>query len=407
MPEPTSPTSNRAGAVGSAASAVTGAAAQAASTLGSATLQALNGAIHPFRTARVVGRLVQRVVQKPGTAPGDLAHTGLRKIERVRIRLLEYDAERLKEEELSAAEDAFPVRDNPPVSWVNLDGLHDSGILAKIRDHFSLHPLVMEDVVQVGQRPKLEEYEGYLFLVLPMLHFDEERRAVEVEQLSLILGPNWVFTFQERSGDVFEPVRERLRAAYGRIRQRGADYLAYALMDAVVDRYFLVLEQLGNVAESLDVEVMGNPTPEILHRINTLKRELLLLRKTVWPLREATNSFARIESDLVTDTTRIFARDVYDHAVQVIDTVETLRDLASGMTDLYLSSMGQKTNEVMKVLTIMASIFIPLTFMAGVYGMNFEFMPELGIPWAYPALWVLMLAVAGGMIWFFRKRKWI
>jgi magnesium transporter len=303
-------------------------------------------------------------------------------VEKVRIRLFEYDAERLTERTLRDVSEAFAIRDNPPVGWVNVDGLHETDILGQMRDSFGIHLLVMEDVLTLGQRAKMEEYEGYLFFVLPMLTFDDDTLTVHAEQLSLVLGPSWVLTFQERFGDVFEPVRERLRNGHGRIRQRGSDYLAYALIDAVVDRYFGILEKLGDVAEDLEEAVMEDPAPEVLHRINHL------------------------ESELVAEGTQIFVRDVYDHAIQVIDTVETLRDLTGGMTDLYLSSVGQRTNEVMKVLTIMASIFIPLTFMAGIYGMNFDVMPELHLPWAYPVLWLVMLAVAGAMIWYFRKRKW-
>jgi magnesium transporter len=377
-----------------------------ASNITNVTKEALNGAIHPLRSARMVGRLVHRVGQKPGAPPGQLVHSGPRKVEKVRLRLFEYDTERLSEETLESVSGAFPTRDNPPVGWLNVDGLHDMEILEELRDHFGIHPLAMEDVVTLGHRAKMEEYEGYVLLVLPMLSFDEDSLTVHAEQLSLILGPTWLLTFQERFGDVFEPVRERLRTAHGRIRQRGADYLAYALMDAVVDRYFGILEKLGDLAEDLDQLLMENPAPEILHRINHLKKELLLLRRSVWPLREALSAFARTESELVTESTQVFARDVYDHIIQIIDTVETLRDLTGGMTDLYLSSMGQRTNEVMKVLTIMASIFIPLTFMAGVYGMNFEFMPELHVPWAYPVLWLLMFSVAGGMVWYFRRKGW-
>jgi magnesium transporter len=371
------------------------------------TREALEGAMHPLRSAQTFGRFAQRRSHKPGAPPGLLLHTGPRKVEKVRIRLFEYDGERISERMLEDITEAFPARDNPPVGWLNVDGLHDTEMLAKLRDHFGIHLLAMEDVVAVGQRAKMEEYDGYLLLVVPMLSFDEETLTVHAEQLSLILGPTWVLTFQERVGDAFEPVRERLRAAQGRIRQRGADYLAYALVDAVVDRYFSILEKLGDVAEELDARVLANPTPKTLARINHLKKELLLLRRAVWPLREALHAFARTESELVTASTQVFARDVYDHAVRVIDTVETLRDLVGGMTDLYLSMVGHGTNEVMKVLTIMASIFIPLTFMAGIYGMNFEVMPELHFSWAYPALWGLMLAVAGIMIWYFRKKKWI
>jgi magnesium transporter len=380
--------------------------ASVASNLGTVTKGALNGALHPLRSVRMAGRLVHRSGQKPGAPPGSLVHSGPQKVEKVRLRLFEYDADRLQERTLEDVSEAFAIRDNPPVGWVNVDGLHDTDILGQIRDSFGIHLLVMEDVLTLGQRAKMEEYEGYLFFVLPMLTFDEDTLTVHAEQLSLVLGPSWVLTFQERFGDVFEPVRERLRNGHGRIRQRGSDYLAYALIDAVVDRYFGILEKLGDVAEDLEEAVMEDPAPEVLHRINHLKKELLLLRRSIWPLREALSAFARTESELVAEGTQIFVRDVYDHAIQVIDTVETLRDLTGGMTDLYLSSVGQRTNEVMKVLTIMASIFIPLTFMAGIYGMNFDVMPELHVPWAYPVLWLVMLAVAGAMVWYFRKKKW-
>ncbi len=391
----------------SAASALTNAATDAAATLGTATLQALNGALHPLRAARVVGRLVHRAPTRPGAPPGALEHAGPRRVDTVRLRLMEYDADQLREEDLSDLGPALAVRDGSLVGWVNVDGLHDAEVLGRLRDHFGLHPLVMEDVVHLGQRAKLEEYDGFLFLVLPMLHFDDRHQTVEVEQLSLVLGPTWVLTFQERVGDVFEPVRERLRASHGRIRQRGADYLAYALVDAVVDRYFHILERLGDLAEALEEEVVGDPAPQILKRVNHLRRELLLVRKSVWPLREATNQLARTESELVSESTQVFVRDVHDHAVRVIETVETLRDLVAGMAELYLFGVGQRTNEVMKVLTIMASIFIPLTFLVGVYGMNFEFMPELGISWAYPALWGVMLGMAGLMLWYFRRKGWM
>jgi len=378
-----------------------------ASNLNHVTRGAINGALHPLRSVQVMGRLIHRSTVKPGAPPGSLIHGGPRKVEQVRLRLFEYDQERLSERTLRDINEASPTRDNTPVGWVNVDGLHDTEVLGKLRDHFGIHPLVMEDVVTVGHRAKMEEYEGYLFLVVPMLSFQEEHLAVRSEQLSLILGPGWVLTFQERYGDVFEPIRERLRSAHGRIRQRGSDYLAYALVDAVVDHYFGILEKLGDAAEDLEAVAMEEPVPETLRSINHLKKELLLLRRAVWPLREALSSLARTESELVTESTQVFLRDVYDHVVQVIDTVETLRDLVSGMTDLYLSSVGQRTNEVMKVLTVMASIFIPLTFMAGVYGMNFDLMPELHIPWAYPLLWALMLSTAGGLVWFFKRKNWL
>lgn len=240
-----------------------------------------------------------------------------------------------------------------------------------------------------------------------MLSYDEEENLVKAEQFSLILGSNFVITFQERVGDVFELVRERLRKGKGRIRKMGPDYLAYALMDAIVDHYFVVLERIGERVESLEEELVTDPTPGTLQTIHHLKRELIVLRKSVWPLREVIGSLDRGESTLIQENTRIFLRDVYDHSIQVIDTVESFRDMVSGMLDIYLSSVSNRMNEVMKVLTIMATIFIPLTFIAGIYGMNFEFMPELKWHWGYFFVWFLMIAVAGLMIVFFRRKKWI
>lgn len=362
---------------------------------------------HPLKTLRVMGRFVRRHTKRSGSAPGTLVHTGEQKVERVRIRFLDYDEGVLREEEVFDVRTLWPLRDSPTVSWINIDGLHDIDLIREVSDHFGLHPLVSEDLVHVGQRPKEEEYEGYDSIVLPMLTWDEETETVREEQLSLILGPHWILTFQERFGDVFEPVRERLRAAKGRIRARGADYLAYALMDAVVDRYFEVLEKVGDQTERLELEILDHPTTDSMARLHHLKRELVALRRAVWPVRDVMNGLVRAESALVQAETRVFLRDVYDHSVQIIETVEALRDVVSGALDLYLSTVSNRTNDVMKVLTIMASIFIPLTFMAGIYGMNFEHMPELAIPWAYPALWGAMLLVAGGMIVYFRRRGWL
>ncbi|MBT8402663.1 MAG: magnesium/cobalt transporter CorA [Gemmatimonadetes bacterium] len=356
---------------------------------------------------RVVGRFVRRQVKGAGVAPGTLVHTGKQKMERVRIRAIDYDAERLRESEVDSVDEVLALRDAPSVSWINIDGLHDVDLVRRVGEHFGLHPLVLEDLVHVGQRPKAEAYPGYDAVVLPMLDWDEEGGFVREEQLSLILGPSWILTFQERVGDSFEPVRERLRGAKGRIRARGADYLAYALIDAVVDRYFAVLERIGAATEELELEVLERPGPDAMARLHRLKRELIVLRRAVWPVRDLLNGILRGDSERFEDETRVFVRDVYDHSVQVIETVESLRDVVSGAIDLYLSNVSHRTNEVMKVLTIMASIFIPLTFMAGIYGMNFEHMPELAVPWAYPALWGAMIAVALGMVVYFRRRDWL
>ncbi|MFC1791330.1 magnesium/cobalt transporter CorA, partial [Gemmatimonadota bacterium] len=268
-------------------------------------------------------------------------------------------------------------------------------------------PLVLEDLVNTGQRPKIEEYDEYIFVVLRMLTLRADGLGVKSEQVGIILGDGYVLSFQERAGDVWEAVRERIRGASGRIRSRGADYLAYALIDAVVDHYFQILEAFAEQVEKLEEEVLGVPSRETMHRIHDLRQEMFVVRRAVWPLRELTNSLVRTESSLIDSGTGVYLRDVYDHTVQVMDSAETMREVVSGLMDLYLSSVSNRMNEVMKVLTIMASIFIPLTFLAGIYGMNFEVMPELGIAWAYPALLVIMGALGIGLLLFFKKRGWL
>jgi len=364
-------------------------------------------AINPLHQMRVIGRFVRRAVKKPGASPGTLVHTGVRKVERTRIRYLDYDATQIHEAEVDDMRACFPFKDSPTVSWINVDGLHDVELIERTGGQFGWHPLVLEDIVSVGQRPKMEAYDGYVYIVLPMLSWDAEHAQVAEEQLSMILGERYVFTFQERYGDVFEGVRERLRNARGRIRSRGADYLAYALMDAAVDHYFSVLEGVGDVTEQLEAEVLMDPSQRTMRRLHTLKRELISVRRAVWPLREMLSQLLRSEEEYFRKETLVFARDVYDHTVQVVETVEALRDVVSGAVDLYLSTVSYRTNEVMKVLTIMASIFIPLTFLAGVYGMNFEYMPELHFRWAYPTLLIIMAVLAGAMLVYFKRKGWL
>ena len=364
-------------------------------------------AINPLHQMRVVGRWVRRATKKPGSAPGTLVHTGEKKVERIRIRYLDYDAGQIEEKELDEISRCFVLKDSPTVSWINVDGLHDVELIREVGERFEWHPLMLEDIVSVGQRAKMEEYDHVVFIILPMLSWNAERGQVEEEQLSLILGERYVFTFQERFGDVFEGVRERLRNARGRIRQRGPDYLAYALIDAVVDHYFAVIEAVGDVTDELEAEVLVDPAAHTMHRLHLLKRELISVRRAVWPLREMLTQLLRTEGEYFSRETRVFARDVYDHAVQVAETVDALRDVVAGAVDLYLSTVSQRTNEVMKVLTIMASIFIPLTFLAGIYGMNFEFMPELHIRWAYPTLLGVMAVVGVGMLLYFKRKGWL
>jgi len=279
-------------------------------------------------------------------------------------------------------------------------------MMEKIANHFGIHSLVMEDILNTGQRPKMDDMDDYVYVVLKMLNYNEEDDEIDAEQISIILGQNFVISFQEKERDVFEPIRERIRKNKGRIRKKGADYLAYTLLDSVVDIYFTILEKIGERIEFLEEELVENPSTQTLQEIHGLKREMIFLRKSIWPLREVISGLERGESSLIKETTVIYLRDVYDHTIQVIDTVETFRDMLSGILDVYLSSISNKMNEVMKVLTIIATIFIPLTFLAGVYGMNFRYMPELEWRWGYFTALFLMAVIGIGMVIYVRKKKW-
>lgn len=345
--------------------------------------------------------------KKIATAPGTVEYAGERKVDRVRISVMDYDKDRFDEKADVSVEDCLPYFDKAPVTWININGLHDTEILHALGDKAGLHPLVLEDVVNTHQRPKIEEFPGYVYIVMRMLRYDEEKKRVSGEQISIILGSNYVLSFQEMEGDVFDPVRERIRAGRGRARKLKSDYLAYALIDAVVDHYFSVLERMGDRIESLEERVAEDPTPEVLHAIHGMKRELIYVRKSVFPAREVIATLTRTENPLVHKGTDLFLRDAHDHTVQVIEALESYRDVLSGLQDLYLSGISNRMNEVMKVLTIAATIFVPLTFVAGIYGMNFDFMPELHFKWAYPLFWVVILILGGGMVLFFRRRRWI
>jgi magnesium transporter len=322
------------------------------------------------------------------------------------MRLISYNQDELQDHLVESAADCRRPEPSKRTCWFNIEGVHEIAVIQTLGTNFGLHALVMEDILNTDHRPKVENHDDYLYIVLKMLQYDEEAAETRTEQLSLIVGNNYVLAFQERSGDVFDGVRKRLSSGRS-IRQRGPDYLAYALIDAIVDNYFVLLERFGDEVELLEEELLNNPTPRTLSRIHHFKREMLLLRKAVWPLREVLSSLTRDESRLISAETRLFLRDVYDHTIHIIDTIETIRDLLSGMLDLYVSSVSNRMNEIMKVLTIFASVFMPLTFIAGVYGMNFRYMPELALPWAYPATLLLMLGVAVGLMSFFRWKKWL
>jgi len=352
-------------------------------------------------------QLIKKRSRKSGLPPGTLVHIGEKKTEAPRIKLMDYDEARFEEREVKKIEECFLFKEKPTVTWMNVDGLHQVEILEKLGECYGLHPLVLEDILNTDQRPKMEDHGEYIYIVLRDLDYSDKSNEIETEQISLIVGSNFVFSFQEREGDTFDPIRDRIRNNKGRIRKMGADYLAYALLDSIVDNYFIILEKLGERIESLEEKLITDPSHETLQTIHHLKREMLFLRKGVWPLREVINGLERGESSLVKEPTRVYLRDVYDHTIQTIDTIETYRDMVSGMMDIYLSSVSNRLNSVMKVLTIIATIFMPLTFLAGIYGMNFKFMPELEWRWGYPLVWLIMAGIGISMLIYFRKKKWL
>ena len=352
-------------------------------------------------------RLIKRSIKSRGLPPGSLVHVGEKKTEKVRISLIDYSVGKFEEKEIKNVEECFSFKRKPSNTWINVDGLHEVDVIEKLGKCFEIHPLVLEDILNTDQRPKIEDFENYIFFILKMLYINEKTKEIHSEQVSLILGKNFVISFQESKGDVFDAVRERIRKGKGRIRKMGSDYLAYALIDAIVDNYFTILENIGDRVEGMENDVVTSPDPELLQKIYNLKREMIYLRKSVWPLREVINGLLREESKLIKNSTHIFLRDLYDHTIQTIDTIETFRDMISGMLDIYMSSVSNKMNEIMKVLTIFAAIFIPLTFIAGIYGMNFQYMPELSIQWAYPAVWIVIISVTVTLLAYFKHKKWL
>ena len=322
------------------------------------------------------------------------------------ITIIDYDAGSCQEKIVSSFEECLPFKETNTVAWINIDGLSDIGLIEQMGKSFGIHPLVLESILNTEQRPKMEDLETYLYVNLKMLQYIETSHKVKIEQVSLIIGKKYIISFQEDVGDVFNPVRERIRKE-GRIRKYGTDYLAYALIDAIVDNYFTVMESLGERVEMLEEDLASNPSKDMLLNIHTLKKDMIYLRKSVWPLREVISGLERSDNPLIRDTTRIYLRDVYDHTIQVIDTIETFRDMVSGMIDIYLSGMSMRLNEIMKVLTLIATIFIPLTFIVGIYGMNFKNMPELSNPYGYVGVWVVIILITSVMLLYYHKKRWI
>ncbi|MDG6257550.1 MAG: magnesium/cobalt transporter CorA [Methanomicrobiaceae archaeon] len=342
---------------------------------------------------------------KAGMPPGSLVHIGSVPPLATAITLFRYSEKGITERKgATLAEVTAPLPDKE-VTWIDCSGLGDIGAVEAIGARFSIHPLTLEDILNTRQRPKIEYFDHYIYVVLKMLALDD--REIRTEQVSIILGEEFVLTFQEQEGDVFDPVRARLRAGGNRIRREGAGYLAYSLLDAVVDGYYAIFEWFGEEIEDLEDELLDGPGQRTLQAIHEKKRLLIMIRRSIWPLREVVGAFERVESPLVSGITPVYLRDVYDHTVELVETLETYRDMMSGMIDIHLSTTSNHMNEIMKVLTIIATIFIPLTFIAGLYGMNFVGMPELSNRYGYPAVLLLMLAVGLVEVWFFRKRGWL
>ncbi|WP_313113325.1 magnesium/cobalt transporter CorA [Aequorivita sediminis] len=339
-------------------------------------------------------------------SPGTVSYTGKKATTITELDIIDYSKDHYHRFKTNDINEAFNYEESTNITWINVNGLSNADDIIKLGTHFELHPLIQEDIVSTYQRPKIDEYEEYLFIVFKMLHYDNDK--LNNEHISMIMGKDYVLTFQEAEGDVFSDLRERLEHGKGRIRGVGADYLMFAILDAVVDNYFTVIEYLSNKVELLEDKLFDKKEdPDIAEEIQQLKKEILKIRKAVVPLREVVNRLEKIDYTIIEERTNKYIRDLYDHIIQVNESVEIYREMIWSLMDMYMTTISNKMNEVMKVLTIMASIFIPLTFMAGIYGMNFDHMPELHLRYGYYYLWGLMILVFLGLLWYFKRKKWI
>lgn len=345
--------------------------------------------------------------KKTGLVPGTIVYTGNKKDKELFIEVFDYNKDSLQEKKLKNIEEAFSYEGENTNTWINVNGLNNVEQIEKLGLHYELHPLIIEDIASTAQRPKVDEYEGYVFVVLKMLYFDVNQQ-LKIEHISFVLGSNYVISFQESEGDVFDPIRERLRTSKGRVRGLGADYLLYVLMDAIVDNYFNLIETIGEKVEILEDKLFERSAEEnITSEIQTIKREILKIRRGVYPLREVINKMEKSENAFIHEKTQHYLRDLYDHIIQVSESIDIYREMIWGLMDMYMSTISNRMNEVMKVLTIIATIFIPLTFIAGIYGMNFENIPELKFKYGYHVLWGIMIVIFLGMLYYFRRRKWL
>ncbi len=352
-----------------------------------------------------MAKLFKKSGIKPGSAPGTIVHIGEKKIDVSKIQIIDFDKEKLSETEIKNIEECFSFFEQPTITWTNIIGLHDVKIIEKIGMKLGIHPLVLEDIVNTNQHPKVEDYDDFIFLVLKMFGFDDSKNEVKMEHLSILCGSNFILSFMETANDVFEPVRIRIREGRKTMRQSKSDYLMYALLDAIVDNYFIVLERIGEKIEELEKKIVQSPKPYNLKKLHKLQDDMLVIQKSVLPLRKFIPTLEHLKSSLISSSSAIFFRDVSDHIIQITDTIEATNNKLSAMNSLYLSVISQKTNEVMKILALIATIFIPVTFLAGVYGMNFRFMPELESPFGYPIVLGIMAGIGFSMIAYFKKKK--
>jgi magnesium transporter len=342
-----------------------------------------------------------------GLSPGALIHVGEKKVEKIKFSIIQYDEKETKEKKDASLEECLDVKEKPGVSWINISGIHDPNIIENFGKYFSLHPLVQSDIMNTELRPKFVNHEDYLQIILKIPHFNINEHELELEQITLIVGENFLLSFQETEGDIFDPIRKRIREKIGKISQWKSDYLAYAITDTIVDHFYAIMEDMDSQTDTLEEQLMKNPTPNTLRHIQRLKRELALLRKTIWPTREVIDGLDRSPSSLIVSDTKTYLKDVYSHTIQVMDTIETLREVVGGMMDTYLSSLSNRMNEVMKILTIIASIFIPITFIAGIYGTNFEYIPELTWHGSYFVMLGAMFVIVIIMLAYFKKKEWL
>ncbi|MGE0074203.1 MAG: magnesium/cobalt transporter CorA [Sphaerochaetaceae bacterium] len=342
-----------------------------------------------------------------GKFPGELTFIGRQKMEKVTIHLIQYNEHLIEETDVTSLAEIKEKRLAGTIAWIDITGLHDTDTIATAGIHFAIHPLTLEDIINTGQRPKAEDFEDYISIMVKMLRLEKTDSKIHSEQLAMVMGTDYLITFQERPGDVFDPVRERLRLMKGRVRRSGPDYLMYALLDTIVDNYLVLIERLGEQIEAIEPVIIDNPGPEILSQINEYRRELHFLRSSIRPGRDAIRDFSRLESDLITTATTIFLRDLNDLGTQAVEAMDTYRELLKDQLDSHSASSGNRLNETMKFLTVFSAVFIPLSLLAGIYGTNFSHVPEFALKYGYFMFWGALVLVAGGMILFFRRKKWL